>query len=214
MIRIYFGNPGCGKTTQACKFLKQKKKKYEFTFANFDLNPQYDIGYSVSSNTMKALGQWTFPEHSYIAIDEAGIYYNNRKFKTLPQYTIEWFKLHRHFKCDLDIFSQSFEDMDITIRRLADQLWYMRRIGPFTLLRRVYKTVMVDDHTHQIIDGYRMEKGIWIFLQPLRLLGLGRILPQLHGWKMTFRPLYYKYFNSYAHDVLPVVPDTNPPLPS
>ena len=87
--------------------------------------------------------------------------------------------------------------MDITIRRLSDQLWYMRKIGPFTLLRRAYKTVMVDEHSHQIIDGYRLAKGIWLVLQPLRLLGLSFFFPQLKSWSLCFRPFYYRYFKSW-----------------
>ena len=83
----------------------------------------------------------------------------------------------------------------------------MRKIGPFTLLRRVYKFVTVDENTHQIIDGYRMEKGLWLLLQPLRLLGLAYIFPQLKGWKLTFRKKYYKYFDSYAHPDLPIIED-------
>lgn len=211
MIRIFFGSPGAGKTTQICKLLKKNRSDYDYSFCNFPLNPRYSsmlVDHSVSSVQLKELGKWTFPEHSYICLDEAGIEYNNRKFKTLPQYTIEWFKLHRHYKCDIDVFSQSWEDMDITLRRLATQYWYMRGFGRkygFTILRRVYKTVMVDQTTHQIIDGYRMEKGIWIFLQPLRLIGLGKLLPQLHGWKLTIRLPYYKYFDSYHHPDLPLL---------
>lgn len=207
MIRVFFGSPGAGKTTQACKLLLKNKKRYQYTFCNFDLKREYDLAESVSSEELKKLGLWTFPEYSYIALDEAGIEYNNRKFKTFPQYTIEWFKLHRHYRCDVDLFSQSWEDMDITLRRLADQLWYMRGIGRkygFTILRRVYKFVTVDDNTKQIIDGYRMEKGIWLLLQPLKLIGLNKLLPQLDGWKLTIRPKYYKYFDSYAHPDLPL----------
>lgn len=192
MIRIFFGNPGCGKTTTACKMLKKNSKHYDYLYSNFDTT--HNISHRVS---LEGLGTWTFPRNSYIVVDEAGIEYNNRKYKSLPQSTISWFKLHRHFGCDCDIVSQSWEDMDITIRRLSDQLWYMRKIGPFTLLRRAYKTVMVDEHSHQIIDGYRLAKGIWLVLQPLRLLGLSFFFPQLKSWSLCFRPFYYRYFNSW-----------------
>ena len=111
---------------------------------------------------------------------------------------IAWFKLHRHFGVDVNVYSQSWDDVDITLRRLADRYFYLRKIGPFTLSRRVYKTVMVDDTTHQIIDGYRMERGIWLLLQPLRLFGLGNIFSGLRGWGLTFRPFYYKYFDTHS----------------
>lgn len=194
MIRTFFGSPGCGKTTLAVKFLNKYRDKYNSCYGNFEHTVP---GTAVCD--LDRLGCWTFPVNSYIAVDEAGIEYNSRKTKSLPQYTIAWFKKHRHYKCDIDIFSQSWEDMDITIRRLTNQLWYMYRIGPFTLCRRVYKRVTINKDTEQIIDGYRMPCMLWIFLWPLQLL---RITDQ--RFMLTFRPKYYKYFNSWEQDNLEV----------
>lgn len=193
MIRIFFGNPGCGKTTLAVRlFAKQiklgKRSKYKHFFANFETSLAHEVD-------LQTLGEWTFPEHSYIICDEAGIEYNNRKFKTLSKETISWFKLHRHFKCDLDFISQSWEDIDITVRRLADELWYIKRIGPFTMCRRVYKKVGIDDVSHQIIDKYEFGK-----LLPC-------ILPfPFHRKNIVifFRRPYYKYFDSYSKIPLPL----------
>ena len=147
MIRIFFGNPGCGKTTTACKMLKKNRRDYDYLYSNFPTT--HNISHEVS---LADLGTWTFPPNSYVVVDEAGI----------------------------------------------EQLWYMRKIGPFTLIRRCYKSIMVDEHSHQIVDGYRLAKGIWLVLQPLRLIGLSFIFPQLKtSWKLCFRPFYYRYFNSW-----------------
>ena len=187
MIRVFFGNPGCGKTTSACSFLKRSHNRYDYSFCNFSVSDNIARQVDLSD-----LGLWTFPPNSYICVDEAGIQYNNRKYKTLPQYTIEWFKLHRHARCDVDFFSQSWEDMDITIRRLADELWYMCKVGPFTFSRRIYKRVAVDDNTHQIIDGYRFSKL------------LTALIPFYGSNKLVFRPSWYKYFDSWEMPDLPV----------
>ena len=85
MIRIYFGNPGCGKTTLACRMFKKEKKRYKrkkSPYKYFISNFENKLSNCVS---LEGLGKWTFPDYSYVIVDEAGIEYNNRKFKTLPK---------------------------------------------------------------------------------------------------------------------------------
>ena len=197
MIVTYFGSPGCGKTTLAVKMAIKNKKYYQHCFLNFD----HKIKGAYIAD-LDGLGEWTFPDHSFIAIDEAGIEYNSRAYKSLPKPAIAWFKKHRHYKCDIAVFSQSWEDMDVTIRRLSDQLWYLYRFGPFTLSRRVYKRVKVDKQTEQIIDGYKMASMLWLFAWPLQLDC--KFMPFDPKFKLTFRPFYYKYFDSFSKDNIPV----------
>lgn len=162
MITVYFGSPGSGKTTMAVRDILKQQKRYNFTFANFGCKcADFD------DVSLDGLGEWTFPKGSYIAIDEAGIEYNNRKFKSLSQDTIKWFKLHRHYCCDISVWSQSWEDMDVTLRRLSDRLYYIKKMGPFTMIRRVYKRVTVNKETEQIIDGYKMVHMLYLILKPL-----------------------------------------------
>ena len=196
MLRTFFGSPGCGKTTLAVKMALQNRKHYEHTYLNFD----HTIPESAVAD-LTYLGKWTFPDYSYIAIDEAGIEYNSRAYKALAQHTIQWYKKHRHYHCDVDVFSQSWEDMDVTLRRLSVQLWYLYRIGPFTLGRRVYKRVTVNKETEQIIDGYRMSSMLWLLIWPLQTRFCPIFQPK---FTLTYRPKYYKYFDSYSKDDIPV----------
>ena len=79
----------------------------------------------------------------------------------------------------------------------------MYRIGPFTLCRRLYKRVTVDKQTQQIIDGYKMVSMLWVILFPFYLAG--RLIGIIdRKFMLTFRPFYYKYFNSWDKDPLPV----------
>lgn len=196
MLRVFFGSPGCGKTTLATKMAMKNLKSYEHTFVNYE----HKI-FGCAECDLTDLGKWTFPDSSYIAIDEAGIEYNNRAYKTLAQHSIRWFKKHRHYRCDVDVFSQSWEDMDVTLRRLAVELWYVYRIGPFSLGRRIYKRVTVDKNTEQIIDGYRMASMLWLLIWPLQTKWIPLFAPK---FTLTFRPKYYKYFDSFSKDDIPV----------
>lgn len=208
MISVYFGSPGSGKTTMAVRELRRAFHSYAYTFANFGCSCC-----TLDDVDLRRLGSWTFPENSFIAIDEAGIEYNNRKFKTLDQDTIKWFKLHRHYKCDVAVFSQSWDDMDITLRRLADRLYYIRKIGPFSLIRRVFKRVTVDKQTEQIIDGYRMVSLLWLLFKPVYylsfLVGIGfalRLICPFDDIKLVLRRPYYRFFDTHAAPPLPVIP--------
>ena len=180
MIKLYFGSPGCGKSTLACRMMYYSDAPY--VFSNFDTSLSYRINSTY-------FGQFAFPEGSDIYDDESGIDFNNRNYKNLSQNAIEYFKLLRHFKNSLFLFSQSWEDVDITLRRLVDELWYVKKKGPFTVCRKVRKEVRINKETEQIIDGYRFAGLLWNLLPP-----------PLHEktFEIFFRKPYFKFFDSYS----------------
>lgn len=203
MINIYFGSPGCGKTTHIMYCIKKQIKYlsgFKYKLSKLPLIGSYFVKSDSYYTNVKdcvfpyypssELGKTVLPSGSTYYLDEAGIDFNNRKYKTLPIETISYLKLHRHYGHDINIYSQSWEDMDITMRRLADNLYYLRKIGPFTLCRKVRKRCTIDKNTEQIIDGYKFTGILW------------RLIPScLGGFKsfyFVFRPKYYKYFDSYA----------------
>jgi len=125
-------------------------------------------------------------ENAKIIIDEAGIEYNNRNYKNFSQEAIYFYKYHRHYKTSVDIFSQSYEDMDVTLRRLAQNFYVVRRsLVPFCVVaRKIRRKVSVDEHTKQIMDLYAM--GVPII-----------------DTKRIFAPSLWKLFNSYSRRELP-----------
>lgn len=122
-------------------------------------------------------------------IDEAGVEFNNRDYKAFPKTAIRFFKYHRHYGVSVDVFSQSFDDMDVTLRRLAQNFYVVRKsmLPFFVTTKRIRRKVGIDENTHQLVDAYSFGLPIldtkWIFCPPL--------------WKM---------FNSYDVDELPEKP--------
>ena len=222
MIRMFFGAPGCGKTTAAVRFIRKEqkaqakfekwqKKRFKSPLKRFRMflkNPTFYDHYYTNFDTklstsvkLNDLGQWTLPPYTHLTVDESGIEYNNRKFKSLDQNTIQWLKLHRHYRVDIDFYSQSWEDTDVTIRRLAEQYWHVKKLGPFTMLRKVRKFVTINENDKQIIDGYE-------FKSPIR-----KLLPYpFHEdtFYIFLRKPYYKFFDSYSTPPTPIKYDYLP----
>lgn len=197
MISLYFGSPGSGKTTLIMYQIKKQIKRFSSLFYKiFDRKPyrfytnvkDCSFPYYSSEN----IGKNALPPYSTLYIDEAGIDFNSRAYKSMSKDQIAYFKLHRHYKHDINFYSQSWEDCDITIRRLCDRYYHLTKLGPFTLVRRVRKFCTIDSNTQQIIDGYKFTGLLW------------RLIPSFLGgfksWFLVFRPLYYQYFDSYAID--------------
>lgn len=195
MIRMFFGTPGCGKTTMAVRELV-KDQTHRYTYCNFEC----DHPLIFDKFTPQALGNWTLPEGSLVAIDEASCEWNNRSFKSFPPELIEYLKKHRHFRVDIDLYSQSWDDVDITARRLVEELWYIRKLPlGISFARRIWKKVDIekkdkDNNTGQIVDGYKKASVLNLFTRSGRR----------RSWKFIFRPHWYGFFNSWEKMKLPV----------
>lgn len=149
-MKIYFGVPGSGKTTHAASIVYRNLKQGVPTFSNVDIKGAYLF------DPRTDIGQYQI-ENADMIIDEAGIDFNSRKTKEMPQSIIKWLKLYRHYGIrDVYIYSQSYIDMDITFRRLSDELFVVKRSllpGVFST-RRIAVKIGIDEATHQITDLY------------------------------------------------------------
>lgn len=172
MFDVYFGAPGSGKSTMAARLAQQAMKRGIKVYSNVEikgcyiLDPQSDIGIYDISNGL-------------VIIDEAGIEFNNRAHKEFTAAQNKWFKLYRHAHCDIVIFSQGYNDMDLKLRLLATRYFLVERsfLPKFIRCRRIAKRIGINDMDSQITDLYQ-------FVPFSRRLYYG--------------PRYWKLFDTYA----------------
>lgn len=204
-LNVYFGVPGSGKTTYAAFLARQAAKesivirlcrRWPNKFTNWILSGRcFKRSYPVWSNVpisgtfkldaKKDLGTYMVQDGKLI-IDEAGVEFNNRDYKSLPRNVIKFLKYHRHYGMSVDVFSQSHEDMDVTLRRLAQNFYVVRRsaIPFFIVTKRIFRKVGIDEMSHQICDYYSFG------------------LPFLDS-RYVFCPPLWRMFDSYDVDSLP-----------
>ena len=204
-LNVYFGVPGSGKTTYAAYLAKQARKesiiirlcrRFPCRFTNWILSGNsWKRAYPVWSNvpiagTLRLNAREDIGVHMIqdgkMIIDEAGVEFNSRNYKTFPQTAIKFFKYHRHYGVSVDVFSQSFEDMDVTLRRLAQNFYVVKKsmLPFFIITKRIRRRVGIDDKTHQLCDAY-------FFGVPIL------------DTKRIFCPPLWKLFNSYDFEELP-----------
>ena len=204
-LDVYFGVPGSGKTTYAAYLAKKANyesivirlcKRFPCRFTDWIVNgdswkrclPVYSnvpIKNTLQLDVRNDIGR-VMIDNGKMIIDEAGIEFNNRNYKALPHEAIKFFKYHRHYQVSIDVFSQSFDDMDITLRRLAQTFYVVKKslIPFFIVTKRINRKIGIDDKTHQMADLYRFG------------------LPVIDT-RWTFCPPLWKMFDSYSFDPLP-----------
>lgn len=105
----------------------------------------------------------------------------------------EIFILHRHLCNDIIYATQSYDMVDLKIRRLTQELWYMSRsvvpfLSEFTSAKRIYRNISINEHTSELVMGYRFCN----FLEALFTTNR----------KCVLRRRYYKYFDSFDEGAL------------
>lgn len=144
----YFGVPGSGKTTIAAWLTKGDLKHKKTVYSNVPILGALKID-------KNDIGEFNIHDGRLI-LDEAGVDFNNRRWKSLTDNQITWFKKHRHFGVDVAIFSQSYDDADVTLRRLATNYYLVKKsmIPYFIKRKRILKKIKINKDTHQIEDQF------------------------------------------------------------
>lgn len=181
MITCVFGLPGQGKSTYMAKLAKRAlttrkgKKRYDAVYCNFNMAGCYKLDYA-------DLGLYNF-ENCLILLDEMMNEADSRDFKKFDAYKKYFFSNHRHYGVDIIYFTQAWDDVDKKIRNNTQELYYIKRFLAWSVVVPIKQLLTVDDLTHQIVTGYKFRSIIRA--------------------EIFFRPLYYKWFDSYERRDLP-----------
>lgn len=198
MVSLYFGLPGCGKTTIltsiAYKYAK-KCKPYKHIYSNIDI-----LVPGVVCIDNECIGVYDLSD-SLILIDEATLFADSRDFKNFDKDKLYFFNMHRHFNTDIVLFTQRWDAVDLKIRTITDRVYYC------------FKTPILGNLFH-ISQYYRIPYGIIIPDKKDNTQKLGEIiqgyckpnfLVRLLSHKV-YRPKYYPYFDSWEHKSMPELP--------
>lgn len=116
------GKKGVGKSTVLQKLAYKDYKKGWNIYCNIG-DTTFQKAHQIDCSR---LWEQDIKPHSVILIDEVNLLWDNRMFKSFPQELNEWFRLQRHYKVKVYMFSQT-SDVDKKIRDLTDRIYLVKR---------------------------------------------------------------------------------------
>lgn len=183
---MIFGKKGSGKSTLltrlAIKYAKSGRVVYSNTEIFYPGIRKFDV---------QDLGLYTFPPYSVVFLDEVNLIWDNRDWKSFRRDVADWFRLQRHYKVTVFLFSQTF-DIDVKLRNLTDLMYMCTcHFNVLSLARRVNRKLVIvepqGESEGRIADGY--------VLQPLILQFFG-----MRSIYFTWIPFFKRYFNTRSLD--------------
>lgn len=183
IMTISFGLPGAGKTTLASFEAKKYLKAGYPVWSNvpikgcYKLEPHIDFGrYNI--------------KNGLVILDECGAEFSNRKFKTnFTDEAMSFVRKYRHAGLRFSIYSQDWDDSDMTFRRLMYNVYYIRQsLIPFFVCRiPIRRRQGISEQTNQPCCLYRFDHPIM----------------RLFTTKRYFAPLVWSMFDSWDMPDLP-----------
>lgn len=186
-LYMVFGKKGSGKTTYMCKLALQYHKKGWKVYSNIDLPYAYVFN-------VNFIGNYVAEPNSCLLIDEVGMIWDNRDYKKFRPEVRDYFKLQRHYRHVVYLFSQTF-DIDLKLRNLTDGMFLVTSPVPgISILRRIKRTVTLLQPTADV-EG-RIADSLEFVPLYMNLFGA-------KAFQLTFIPKYAKYFSSFDAPKLP-----------
>lgn len=195
---MVFGKKGSGKTT----FLA--KTAYRYLKKGYPVYSTEKVPGVIQFDVQK-IGHVTFPEDAVILIDEVGMIWDNRNFKTFRPEVRDYFKYQRHERHIVYLFSQTF-DIDLKLRNLTDCMYLCTcKFGWLSIARKIKRSIVLvhpqGDAESRIADDLEFEPIIW------SLFGARTCI-------FTYIPNWINLFDSHEKLGLPLHEDGEPyPIP-
>lgn len=175
-LYMIFGRKGCGKTTYLAMIAQKYLRKGWVVYSTEAIPGTYRI-------KPDDVGLYDFGRNVCILMDEVGITYDNRKFKTFADTTRDWFKYQRHYRTVVYLFSQTF-DVDSKLRTLTDSMVMLKNyFNVLTVGRKLRLKQTVIKATGL------SEASIKDDIVPVPFI--------FGGLEFVWLPRYWKYFDSY-----------------
>lgn len=186
-LYMFFGRKRCGKSTLLTRLAVRALAHGQRVYSTIPIEGTYLFD-------GKQTGFFQFEPNSLVLIDEVGLVFPSREFKSFKAETRSLFKLQGHYKLTIVICSQSF-DVDKAIRDLCDEIYLVKKWFKYlSICKRVRRSIVVTKATDYggstFADQYELTRFPF---------GRNRIY--------TWLPLYWKKFDSYA---CPKLPDEKP----
>ena len=174
---LYIGKKGAGKSTNMARLASKYTNLGWSVLCTEKLSGTYFIDYN-------DIGKVSIPENSVLLIDEAGIVFNNRNWKTLGMHVIKFMKYARHYRVKLILFTQSNAEIDVSFMRICDRLILVRNVMNCIGVCRhlTYKQVLIP-------ASATAEARITDDIVPVFIL--------FGGITFFWMPKYWKYFDSF-----------------
>lgn len=209
---MLFGKKGCGKTTTlnkiAIKYLKKGWPVFSTDYIQgcYHLNPN-DFGYvdinpdqkqstessgKPNGNLLHKLFNGQHDEvKACVLIDEVGLIWHARDWKSFDKKVREYLKLQRHYHVRIYLCSQSF-DVDKSIRDLCDEMWLLVNVfNIWSYGKRILKTFDIVQATAESPSS---------LVENLKFDHL--LLAPFGSRMLTFIPKYSRFFDSFEAPAL------------
>lgn len=196
-VSLYFGLPGCGKTTMLAKLAYDAVRggRYANVYTNVAVNIP---GVCLIDND--CIGQYELRD-CLLLIDEATLFADSRDYKNFSKGRLSYFLEHRHRNADICLFTQQWDGVDRKIRTITDRVYYIKKgllLGKWIskCYRIPYDIIIPDPKKAQ--GGEKLGEIIQGYCKPPLLVRLFA--------KRVYRPKYYPFFDSWELDELPALP--------